>query len=200
MWADGWVSIDTETTGLDGSARIVEVAAVTFEGGKPVREWSTLLFPEGVDWENKNVLKALEVNKLTLAELRGKPSFADILPDLLVELAHPVLVAHNAEFDERMVNQELKRLGRESLKPQMLICTKNLANKLNGGRPGNRLEQVAQRFNIPQSDAHRAVVDARVCGLILAEMHRQALLPTNDEAMSSLCRTAASQWRGQYNR
>lgn len=200
MWFDGWVSIDTETTGLGSSARIVEVAAVTFEGGKPVREWSSLLFPEGVDWDDKNVQKALEVNKLTLAELRGKPSFADILPDLLVEIAHPVLVAHNAEFDERMVNQELARLGRPVLKPELLICTKNLANKLNGGRPGNKLEQAAQRFGIPQSDAHRAVVDARVCGLILAEMHRRALLPTNDEAMKTLCVQSAAQWRGQYNR
>lgn len=200
MWADGWVSIDTETTGLGSTARIVEVAAVTFEGGKPVREWSSLLFPEDVNWDDKDVRKALEVNKLTLEELRGKPRFADILADLLVEIAHPVLVAHNAEFDERMVNQELKRLGREALKPQMLICTKNLANKLNNGQPGNRLEQVAPRFGIPQGDAHRAVVDARVCGLILAEMNRRGLLPTNDEAMSALCRQSAAQWRGRYNR
>lgn len=173
---------------------------MTFEGGKVVREWSSLLCPEDVDWTHPDVMKALEVNRIAFGDLHGKPTFEQILPDLLVELTCPVLVAHNAEFDARMINGELKRLGRPALAPQLLVCTKNLANHLNGGQPGNKLAQVAERFGIVQEDAHRAAVDARVCGLVLAEMHRRALLPANDEAMTTLCRRAAAQWRGRYNR
>jgi len=200
-WANEWVSFDTETTGFGPKARILEIGVVTFAEGKVVREWSSFFCPSDLDWDAPKVKEALAINKLTREMLNGAPTFEQVVPDLLVELSNsPHWVAHNAEFDMDMLGNEFGRIGKPRPTPKLLICTKNLGNRLNNNQPPNRLENVAQRFGIPQDGAHRAVVDARTCGLILAEMHRRALLPTDDAAMATLCQETAAQWRGRYNR
>ena len=198
MWADGFVAFDTETTGLGATARIVEIACVTFEKGVPTHEWTQLLYPEDVDWDDVGVRKALEVNRIDPASLRGQPSFAQALGDILVELSHPIWVAHNADFDVRMLNQELQRLGRPALTPQFLVCTKNLASQLNNTTTGNRLADVACRYNVLQEGAHRAAADAITCGRVLARMHEQGHLPSEDEAMKVLCARTSAQWKGKH--
>ena len=198
MWTDGWVALDTETTGFGSKARIVELACVTYERGEVVREWTQLLYPEDVDWSDRNVMKALEVNGIKHAELVGKPTFRDVLGDLLVELSHPVWVAHNASFDISMMNQELQRLGHPALSPQLLICTKNLASGLNNTAVGNRLSDVACRYNVLQEGAHRAAADAITCSRVLARMVEQGLLPSDDDSMKALCMRNHSNWQHKH--
>ncbi len=198
MWFESWTAVDTETTGLGSTARVVEVACVTFESGQIAREWTQLLYPDGVNWDDPNVKKALEVNRLTRDELEGKPRFGDVVGDLLLEMSHPVIVAHNAEFDMRMLNQELQRLGRQPLSPQLLICTKNLASQLSGGTPGNRLADVACRYNVLQEGAHRAAADAITCGRVLHRMYELGKLPQADEEMGVFCRRADAAWKGKH--
>ena len=192
-WNDSWVAFDTETTGLDGRARIVEVAAVVFEGGVPVHEWSQLLCPEDVDWDNADVRKALEINRIDRKDLQGRPTFSQVLPDLLMEFSHDVWVAHNASFDMRMIGQELQRLNRPALSPKMLICTLELARHFGGAT--NKLNEVAARFRIAMEDAHRAAVDARTCGLILNAMLLEGRVPREDVAMAELTKKAAARRR-----
>lgn len=195
MWTDSWAAFDTETSGVGTAARILEVGVVTFEGGQPVREWSQLICPPDVDWNDPKVQEALAVNKLTADLLHGRPTFEQILPDLLVELSHDVLVAHNADFDMRMIAQELQRLSRPALSPRLLICTLNLASHQRGQVKGNKLGDVAARYNVPQNGAHRAVVDAATCGLVLTAMLRAGHVPGEDAAMSELTKTASARRR-----
>lgn len=197
MWTDSWVAFDTETTGVTDQARIIEVAAVTFEKGEPVHEWTTLLFPDGVDFSSPKVQEALSVNKIDPKDLVSKPRFADVVADMMVELSSPVLVAHNAAFDIRMINLELQRLQRPGLSPSLVVCTMCLAAHLNPGAKSNKLLDVAARYNVHQSDAHRAAVDAETCGLVLTSMLRQGLLPSDDGALSSLTKTAEATWRSR---
>jgi DNA polymerase-3 subunit epsilon len=196
-WRDSFVALDTETTGFGPKARIIEVAAVVFENRVPVREWSSLLLPEDVDWGSEKVAQALSVNKLTREQLQGKPTFAQVLPDLLVELSHDVLVAHNAEFDLAMLNQELQRLNRPVLSPQLLVCTRDLAFRFNWTNDGNKLDQAASRYGIAFEDAHRAAVDARTCGAILGAILEKHPLPTEVGPMAELCRAANAAWKAK---
>lgn len=195
MWSDGYAAFDVETTGLGSSARIVEVAVVTFSQRKPVHEWSRLLCPEGVDWDSQKVQDALNINKITRAQLEGQPTFQEILPDLLVELSLPTLVAHNAEFDIRLLNQELQRLNRPVLSPQLLVCTRDLASRFNWTNDGNKLDQAASRYGIAFEDAHRAAVDARTCGYILGAILEKHALPMEVAPMAALCREANDAWK-----
>jgi DNA polymerase-3 subunit epsilon len=196
-WADEYVAIDTETTGVGASARIVEVAAVTFSKGEPVREWSRLLCPPDVDWESPKVKEALAVNKITREQLSGQPTFAEVLPDLLLELSCDVWVAHNMDFDRRMLVQEHTRLERLLVLPPLSVCTLNLAVRLNTGGGRNKLHDVAARYGVKQEDAHRAAVDARVCGLILAAMFKEGRLPVDHGPMADLCRPPDAAWKGR---
>lgn len=166
---------------------------VVFEGGKPVHEWSQLLCPEDVDWENADVKKALEINRIDRKDLQGKPTFSQVLPDLLMEFSHNVWVAHNAAFDLRMLGQELQRLKRPLLVPSMLVCTLELARHFGG--QGNKLSEVAARFKVGMEDAHRAAVDARTCGLILQAMLREGRVPGEDVAMTQLTKAASARKR-----
>ncbi len=195
MWTDSWIAFDCETTGLDEKARIVEIAVVRFERGVVVREWAELICPPGVDWDHIDVRRALDVNKLTPEALKGKPTFEALLPVLAAELSHDVWVAHNAEFDVKMLNQELARIGQPVAAPKLLVCTRNLGSHLNDGPTGNRLFEVAERYGIPQSDAHRAAVDARTCGSILAAMMTAGKLPADDAGMAALGQAAADGWK-----
>jgi DNA polymerase-3 subunit epsilon len=183
---------------LDSAARVLEVAVVVFEGGVIVREWSALINPSSFDWDNPKIAKALEVNKLTRDACAGKPTFEQILPDLLVELSHDVIAGHNLAFDLRLLGQELALLGRPPVVPRLAICTKNLAARMNSTSTGNRLADVACRYNVLQEGAHRAVVDAITCGRVLARMHEQGCLPSEDEAMRVLCSRAGSQWQNKH--
>jgi DNA polymerase III subunit epsilon len=196
-WASSYVAIDCETTGFGPNARILEIAAVTFENGAPVREYSQLLYPENVDWESEGVRGALEVNHITRAELEGKPRFADILPDLMMELAHHVWVAHNFSFDFEQTQNEFRRAGHDLEPPPLTICTCRLAAYLSPMVKGNKLYQVAARYGVPQESAHRAAVDARVCGFLLDRMNKQGKLPADDMAMKDLVMRANNAWKGR---
>lgn len=173
-WMDRFVAFDTETTGFDSKARILEIACVLFEDGEVKEEWSTLLLPQGVDWNDKNVLSALEVNKIDVASLKDKPSFPDVFHRLYASLnSAPVWVAHNAEFDLRMFDQEYGQYkgGPFPIKPAMIcLCTMLLSRSLHSKDKGHRLQDTASRWGVTQDGAHRAASDAIACGRILAQM------------------------------
>jgi DNA polymerase-3 subunit epsilon len=195
-WVDEpYVVLDVETSGFSHSSRILEIAAVTFARGEITRTFSQLLCPSGLDWEDEHLLKALESNHLTHEMLQDKPVFAEILPDLMSSLVCPVWVAHNLEFDLRMLRAEFERLDRQLVAPPLQICTMSLGSFLNTTDEGNGLEKVAARFQVAQPSAHRAEVDATVCGRILAAMIERCRLPTDDLAMADLCRKAVAHWR-----
>ena len=197
-WVDRYVAFDTETTGLNGDARIIEIALVLFDRGKVVSEYSTLVNPGNeVDWTDANVQKALEVNKIKLADLQGKPSFPDIFHHLFQHFrAADVWVAHNTEFDTRMMNQEQQRHKKTDfpLRPRLSLDTKLLSNKLHPHEKGHRLMEVAPRWGVVQDGAHRAASDAITCGRILSAMVQKNALPSDIGDMMSFHKQASVEW------
>lgn len=195
-WPDNWVSIDVESSGFSHHARVLEVAAVSFEGGVPVHSFCSLLCPSEIDWDHEHVAGALETNGLTRDMLEGQPCFAEILPALMSELAQPVIVAHNTAFDLRMLRGEFDRLGKQLiLPPTLLLDTMELSAFFNEGGGSNKLAEVAERYHVvPDGATHRALSDATMCGHILAEMLRQGLLPESEAAMAVLNQRAHLNW------
>jgi DNA polymerase III epsilon subunit-like protein len=96
-----------------------------------------------------------------------------------------------------MLAQEWARLGITLEPPQLAICTCRLAAYLSPTVKGNKLAQCAARYNVNQEDAHRAAVDARVCGHILLAMRQQGRLPEDDAAMLELVTRADRAWKGR---
>src|SRR6187402_2673455 len=99
-----FVAVDTETTGLDFEHdRLIELAAVRFEDGKPVANFEALVAPG----------KALSpvsrlITGLTAEELEAAPPAAETLRAFLAFVGDLPLVAHNAEFDAHFVRRTLE--------------------------------------------------------------------------------------------
>ena len=90
--------------------------------------------------------------------LRSAPKFYEIAKRVVEITEGCVIVAHNAQFDNRILKTEFKRLGfsfeRESL------CTVELSKQLIPDLPSYSLGKLVRSLGIPVSDRHRAAGDA----------------------------------------
>lgn len=117
--------MDTETTGTDKDAQVVEVAwaDVRILDGKPlVTNQFTSLVDPGVPIPPE----ASAIHHITDGDVRGKPKLGKIMkewePRPMPGGKDPlstVLVAHNAEFDSRFISW-----------PQPWLCTMRMAKRL----------------------------------------------------------------------
>lgn len=165
-----FMSLDTETTGFGKDARILELGLVFYEDGVEVTSWFSRFFPKDVDWSNPRVGEALEINHLTLNDLKGSPDFSQAIDSVHHFLARfDVWVAHNMKFDLRMLRQEYNRAGRALPKTKFKVCTMELDKKLS---PANMygMDKVASRYGVELVNAHTALADARACGEVFHRM------------------------------
>lgn len=94
-----FVVFDTETTGFAPSKdRIVELSAILFSGGFPVERFSTLINPEC-----PIPSAATEVNHITDDMVLNAPTISMVLPAFESFVGNYPLVAHNLEFDLKML-------------------------------------------------------------------------------------------------
>jgi len=197
-WLDNIIAIDTETTGLSDKAEIVEIAAVHYYQGRKVREWSTFCMPCDAKKDDPDVVKALEINKIEWDWLmRNAYTFRKQVDLIYGELSDVVWVAHNIEFDLRMIRNEFRRQGRDLQFPHIAICTKLLDCVFNPGQPSYKLVDVAKRWSVAQEDAHRALVDAQVCGQVFVNMVAAGRLPPTMEEGARLLQEGERLWRNR---
>ncbi|MGV9802129.1 DEDDh family exonuclease [Mycobacterium sp. NPDC003449] len=157
----GWAVVDVETSGFrPGQARIVSIAALAVgDDGNVERSIATLLNP-GVD------PGPTHVHGLTAEMLEGKPTFGDIVEDLVEVLRGRTLVAHNVAFDYGFLAAEAELVGAE-LPIDSVMCTVELARRLELGTENLRLETLAAHWGVPQLRPHDALDDAQVLAQIL---------------------------------
>jgi DNA polymerase-3 subunit epsilon len=162
----GWAVVDVETSGFrPGQARIISVAALAVgDDGNVERSVSSLLDP-GVD------PGPTHVHGLTAEMLAGKPSFADVAPDLIEVLRGRTLVAHNVGFDYSFLVAEAE-LAAVELPIDSVMCTVELARRLALDCDNMRLETLAEHWGVSQMRPHDALDDA----LVLAGILKPALL------------------------
>lgn len=213
----GFVSFDCETTGLSETARVIELGLVLFDGdGRVVDRFSSLINPgPGFNWDDPGVKKALEVNGLTVSQIVGcnpvineqgvddgfptAPSFGEVwerIPAAYWQAG--CWVAHNAQFDVKMLMRECSLLG-VAFEPPPVFCSQMLEAFLCPEVKGWKLVEVAGRRGIEfEGDAHRADVDAKVCGDIFMQMIDQ--LPDDIEGAVSQMREAEQAWQKRWGR
>ncbi len=165
------VAIDLETTG--GSpvrSRIVEVAAVRYEGD---REIGCLV--ELIDPLVPIPPEVTAIHGITDGMVRGHLRIEELLPDLWSFVEGAVLLAHHAPFDCGFLAYELsKRPGTPPANPILDSC--RLSRRLLPGLGSYSLGSLCERFGIRREREHRAGDDARACHTLLrrciAELRR----------------------------
>lgn len=183
----GYAVIDVETTGLwaDGNDRVVEVAVVGLDpDGNQVSEWCTLVNP-------MRDLGPQHIHRITAAEVRTAPTFAEIAGDLGEQLAGRVLVAHNLSFDARFVQAEYGRLGSAlALLTAPGLCTMRLANQFLSSS-SRKLAACCAAAGVPLTDAHSALHDARAT----AGLMHYYLSSSRNHVLWQQMQAEASGWR-----
>lgn len=147
------VYLDTETTGVDDEDRLCQLS-YKFEQGCQIAE----LFKPPLPIK----ISAMAKNHITEKMVAGKPAFVGSAThfDLLLLFQRPnvVVVAHNAEFD-------LKMLAKEGIYVPNYICTLKLARALDpeGKAESHGLQYLRYFFGIEiDARAHDACGDVLV--------------------------------------
>lgn len=185
--APGYTVIDLETTGLSPAKghRAVEIAVVQLSArGEIEDEWTTLLHP-GRDLANSHV------HGITAADVAGAPRFADIAPALVAAVSGRMLVAHNAPFDLRFLEAELRSAGiaLERL-PLRGLCTMRWSSVFLEDAASRSLADCCTATGIPLEAPHSALGDAHASAALLRHYLRvlgdAPRLPWQEDAARSL--------------
>jgi len=162
------IVLDTETTGLDPSDghRIVEIAGIELENHLPTGKF----FHRYVNPERAMPAEAEAVHGLGDEFLKKQPVFATVAEEFLAFVEGSTLVIHNAEFDLKFVNAELKRLGKKPL-DLPVIDTLALARKRFPGSPAS-LDALCRRYAIDLSgrEKHGAKLDGELTARVYLEL------------------------------
>jgi len=147
--------LDIETTGgkFDEEG-ITEIAVYKFNGTEVVDQMASLVNPE------RPIQPFVErLTGINQRMLQNAPRFFEIAKRIIEITEDCVIVAHNAEFDYRILRTEFRRLGypyqREAL------CTVTLSKTLFPNQESYKLGRLVRDLGIPISDRHRAQGDAQ---------------------------------------
>ncbi len=164
-----YVVLDFETTGLKYDDRVIEIAALRVEGPR-ITQFQTLCNP-GVALPPF----ITHLTGLTDDDLAGAPPTTIAIERLMAEILYdqPVLVAHNATFDRRFLDQELARAG---LSPYAgpHFCTMQWSRRLFPKLPSHGLEKLIHHLQIPIDQHHRALADVQATHYLLGLLAREA--------------------------
>ncbi|HUN46276.1 MAG TPA: DNA polymerase III subunit epsilon [Stellaceae bacterium] len=162
------IVLDTETTGLDPEAghRLIEIACIELFNHVPTGR----VFHQTVDPQCEVSDEAFAVHGISAEMLKGKPLFAAIVDEMLAFIGGDPLVIHNAEFDLKFINAELKLCGRPTLDIPF-IDTVTMARKRFPGSPAS-LDALCRRFaiDLSQRTKHGARLDAELLAAVYLEL------------------------------
>jgi DNA polymerase III subunit epsilon len=152
-----YVVVDCETTGGSPGRghRITEIAAVRVDRrGRVEDEFRTLVNPA------RPIPRFVtRLTNITEAMVADAPPFVDVAPRLQQILAGAVFVAHNAPFDLRFVEWEMRR-GDFGPPKGRVLCTARLARKTLPELRSRSLDSLIHFYGIHCDARHRAYGDA----------------------------------------
>ncbi len=99
--SDDWVILDTETTGLDETAEVIQIGILAPDGSVLL---DALIRPDG------NIPPAATaVHGITEGDVRAAPTYPEIDARLAAVLYGKTIISFNAAFDRRLMRQTAAR-------------------------------------------------------------------------------------------
>jgi DNA polymerase-3 subunit epsilon len=205
------IVLDTETTGFEPSEgdRIVEIGAVELQNHMPTgRTYHQYINPKrsmpagafGIHGIGPDLLEPPQTPAAGQVILRNKPIFADIAQAFVDFIGDSKLVIHNAAFDMKFLNAELKWSNRPLLPMDQSLDTLGMARKKFPGSPAS-LDALCRRFGINNSNRtlHGALLDSEILAEVYLELigGRQPNLVMSGQTNSKAQTESDGKWRSQ---
>lgn len=190
------IVLDTETTGFDPETgdRIVEIGAVELFNHMPTGK----VYHQYINPERSMPAGAFEVHGLGDEFLRDKPVFSTVGQAFLDFIGDSHLVIHNASFDIKFLNAELKWIKLPLIPWERAIDTLAIARKKFPGSPAS-LDALCRRFGIDNTSRtlHGALLDSEILAEVYLELigGRQPGLVLSGSTRKSGTPEADSDWR-----
>lgn len=147
--------LDTETTGLDETAEIVELAVVNSEGIVLI---NTLIKPAA-----PIPAVVTELHGISNETVADAPDWHDIYPEVRSLLTGRRVIAYNAKFDARMLEQTCGFYRLPGL-PANWLCAMRMYQKYAGNRRWIKLTKAAASCGVTVPEQiHRALADTLLC-------------------------------------
>ncbi|WP_282603305.1 DNA polymerase III subunit epsilon [Paracoccus sp. PARArs4] len=164
------IVLDTETTGFDaeGADRIVEIGALELLNHLPTGN----TFHVYINPERSMPKEAFDVHGLGDEFLADKPKFAEVAQGFIDFIGPDAkLVIHNAAFDMKFLNAELRRAGHATLPWARALDTLALARERFPGSPAT-LDALCRRFGVDNSgrELHGALLDSELLAEVYLEL------------------------------
>jgi DNA polymerase-3 subunit epsilon len=160
---------DTETTGFDPQSgdRLVEIGAVELLNHMPTGK----VYHQYINPERAMPQEAFAVHGLGDDFLADKPVFKTVAQDFLDFIGDAKIVAHNAKFDMRFINAELKWVGIDPIPMSQSLDTLEIARRKFPGAQ-NSLDALCRRFGIDNSarEKHGALLDSEILAEVYLEL------------------------------
>jgi DNA polymerase-3 subunit epsilon len=156
---DSFVAIDVETANQNASS-ICSIGAVKVIDGAIVDTKYALVCPEP-NWYSHFCVR---VHGITAEDTDSAPTFDEVWQDFSDWIGTLPLVAHNASFDNRCINEACKvyRLNPpvEPFKCTLRAARSKIPNEM---CPSKSLPVLCDFFGIPFNNHHNALADAEAC-------------------------------------
>ncbi len=161
--------LDIETTGLDpkDGHRIIEIACVELIN----RVKTGNFFHAYVNPRREVPEDAVKIHGITTDFLKDKPIFDHVVHKFLDYIKDTKIIIHNASFDTKFINYELKALGMSALNMSYVSDSLAMARSKFPGAP-NSLDALCRRFNIDLSKRtkHGALLDTELLADVYIEL------------------------------
>lgn len=167
--SEGPVYMDTETTGLDREAEIIEIAVVDTHGKVILQSFVKPGRPIPAD--------ATGIHGITNEMVQGAPSWPILWQSLRGLLVGRLVGLYNADFDLRLMEQSMKNYRLPWNETFNVVDVMRVYSDFRGewdpyrrGKKIFKLEEAGKHFNIAIPNAHRAAADTLLTRAVFHSM------------------------------
>lgn len=156
-----FVAIDVETANND-IASLCQIGIATYDNGKLISEWSSLINPQG-HFSHFNI----KIHGIQQSDVKNAPTFAEVYEEISQLLSNNYVVSHTF-FDKTAISNSIEINNLTPIETKWIDSCK-IARKAWGHIPlasyglANVCQFIGFKFN-----HHDALEDAKACGAILS--------------------------------
>ena len=164
---DKYAVVDLEVSRpFKKGGEIIQFAVTFVKNWEIIDSFSTLINPgHKIDWQVK------KLTGIHNSDVKDKPYFEEVAPQIVQLLQESVFVAHNAPFDWQFLNDSLQRAGFSKLN-NPVIDTVQLSQIAIPKSSSFKLTNLVNDLNIPLATNHHANDDADMTANLLIELKK----------------------------